>query len=143
MTPTSYRTNLLRRWRRLIVKFQLRLSRADAVVELSVLGLVSGIIAGLVSIVFRLIVERSQEAILSGPAGSYETLSSLQRLWLPIAGGLFIGLLLQRCEARQRIVGIVHVMERLQFFQGRFPLSNALVQFLGGAVALISGHSVG
>ncbi len=143
MKPSSDRTNLSRRWQRLLDKFQIRLSQADAVLELSLLGLLSGVIAGLVSIVFRLIVERSQEAFLSGPAGSYETLSSWIRLWLPIAGGLFIGLLLQRCDARQRIVGIVHVMERLQFFQGRFPLSNALVQFIGGAVALISGHSVG
>ncbi len=143
MRPTFDISTLSRGWQRLLDKFQLRLSRADAVLELSLLGLISGVIAGLVSIVFRLIVERSQEAFLSGPAGSYETLGSWMRLWLPISGGLFIGLLLQRCEARQRIVGIVHVMERLQFFQGRFPLSNALVQFIGGAVALISGHSVG
>lgn len=41
------------------------------------------------------------------------------------------------------MVGVVHVMERLQFYQGRFPLWNALLQFIGGALALVSGHSVG
>jgi len=135
--------SLARGYQRLLERLQLRLSRADAVLELSLLGLLSGVVAGLVSILFRLLVERSQELFLSGPPGSYETLGSWLRLGLPIAGGLFIGLLLQRCDARQRVVGIVHVMERLQFFQGRFPLGNALVQFVGGVVALASGHSVG
>jgi H+/Cl- antiporter ClcA len=131
------------RWQRQMERLRLRLSQADAVLELSLLGLLTGVVAGLVSIGFRLLVEHAQAAFLSGPPGSYETLGSWLRLGLPIAGGLLIGLLLQRCEAQQRVVGIVHVMERLQFFQGRFPLGNALVQFVGGAIALVSGHSVG
>lgn len=134
---------LIQGWRRRLDRLQLRLSRADAVLELSLLGLLSGVVAGLISILFRLLVENSQALFLTDPPGSYETLSSWMRLVLPIGGGLLIGLLLLRCEAHQRVVGIVHVMERLQFFQGRFPLGNAIVQFVGGAIALISGHSVG
>jgi H+/Cl- antiporter ClcA len=130
-------------WRRKLEPIHLRLSRADAVLELSLLGLLTGVVAGLISIIFRLLVEHTQEHILSGPAGSYETLDNWMRLWLPITGGLLIGLMLHRCKAQQRVVGIVHVMERLHFFQGHFPLGNALVQFVGGAIALISGHSVG
>jgi len=136
-------TSWLPSYQRQLDRLRLRLSRADAVLELSLLGLLTGVVAGLISILFRLLIERSQEGFLSGPPGSYETLPAWIRLWLPVAGGLLIGLLLQRCAERQRVVGIVHVMERLQFFQGRFPLSNALVQFVGGAIALISGHSVG
>jgi len=137
------KASLSRGYQRQLDRFRMRLSRADAVLELSLLGLLAGLVAGLVSILFRLLVERSQEGFLNGPPGSYETLSAWLRLALPVAGGLIIGLLLQRREEPQRVVGIVHVMERLQFFQGRFPLSNALVQFIGGAIALISGHSVG
>jgi len=143
MKPLFDKESLLRKWQRLLVRFQLRLSQADAVLELSLLGLLSGVVAGLVSILFRLMVEQAQESFLTGPPGSYETLDSWMRLWLPIAGGLFIGLLLQRSDARQRVVGIVHVLEQLQFFQGRFPLGNAVVQFVGGAIALVTGHSVG
>lgn len=134
---------LHRGYHRQLERLRLRLSRADAVVELSLLGLLAGLVAGFVSILFRLLVEHSQERFLSGPPGSYETLSQWLRLVLPVAGGLLIGLLLQRSTEPQRVVGIVHVMERLQFFQGRFPLGNAVLQFVGGAIALISGHSVG
>jgi H+/Cl- antiporter ClcA len=34
-------------------------------------------------------------------------------------------------------------MERLQYHQGRMPLANAAIQFFGGLLALVSGHSVG
>ena len=130
-------------WSRALDRFQLRLSRADAIMELSLLGLLSGLIAGLVSILFRLLVEHAQEAFLTGPPGSYETLDSSIRIWLPVAGGILISLMLYFSPEKGRIVGVVHVMERLQFYQGRFPLWNALVQFFGGILALVSGHSVG
>ncbi len=34
-------------------------------------------------------------------------------------------------------------MERLAYHQGRLPLRNAIWQFIGGAITIISGHSVG
>ena len=128
---------------RALHRFQLRLSGADAILELALLGLISGLIAGLVSILFRLLVEQAQEGFLTGPPGSYETLAPWTRLWLPIAGGAIIGLMLHYSPEKRRMVGVVHVMERLQFYQGRFPLWNALLQFFGGMLALVSGHSVG
>jgi H+/Cl- antiporter ClcA len=127
----------------LLSRIQLRLARADAVLELSLMGLLSGIIAGIVSILFRLVVELTQESYLTGPPGSFETLATASRFWLPVAGGLFIGLLLQYVREEQRMVGVVHVMLRLQYHQGKMTLSNALVQFVGGFAALVSGHSVG
>lgn len=128
---------------RLLSRLQLRLSRADAVLELSVLGLISGLVAGVVSILFRLLVEQGQGLFLSGPAESFETLPLASRILLPAGGGLLLGLLLHFSRPEQRLVGVVHVMERLQYHQGRIPLGNALVQFFGGIVALASGHSVG
>ncbi|MCW8828338.1 MAG: chloride channel protein [Gammaproteobacteria bacterium] len=134
----------LRAWRdSALAHFQLRLSRADAVMELSLLGLLSGVIAGVISILFRLAVEFTQGSYLSGPPGSFETLGLASRFWLPVAGGLLIGVLLQFVRQEQRMVGVLHVMQRLQYHQGRMPLANALVQFVGGLLALASGHSVG
>ena len=126
-----------------LARLQLRLSRADSVLESSLLGLLSGLIAGTVSILFRLAMELIQGSYLSGPPGSFETLATASRFWLPVAGGLLVGLLLQMVRPEQRSVGVVHVMERLQYQQGRMPLTNALVQFVGGLLALVSGHSVG
>lgn len=130
-------------WERLLNSFQLRLSRPDAVLELSLLGLVSGVIAGIVSILFRLAVEHAQASYLTGPPGSFETLAAPTRFWLPLAGGLLIGLMLQWSRSEWRTVGVVHIMVRLQYHQGRIPFANAVVQFFGGLLALVSGHSVG
>ncbi|MDX1519364.1 MAG: chloride channel protein, partial [Gammaproteobacteria bacterium] len=49
-------------------------------------------------------------------------------------------LLLTRSATR---VGIVHVLERLSYHEGHLPLKNAVTQFFGAAVAIISGQSVG
>jgi len=139
----SQRYSLRDDWRRVLNRIQLGLSKPDAVVALSVLGLIGGVIAGLVSILFRMVVEQSQELYLTGPPGSFETLSPVSRLLLPLAGGLMLGLILHFSRSEHRTVGVVHIMDRLQYHQGRMPLSNALLQFFGGFLALATGHSVG
>jgi len=40
-------------------------------------------------------------------------------------------------------VGVLHTLERLGYHEGHLPLKNALLQFIGGAISIISGHSVG
>jgi len=79
------------------------------------------------------------------PAGSesFEQLTHIERLALPMLGALVLGLGLSRLSAKNRRVGVVHVMERLSRHQGRLPPRNALVQFFGGIIALISGFSGG
>jgi CIC family chloride channel protein len=39
--------------------------------------------------------------------------------------------------------GVVHVMERLAYHQGCLPLRNAIMQFLGAVLCLITGQSLG
>ncbi len=62
---------------------------------------------------------------------------------MPIAGGLLIGVIFQRASVGWRQVGVVHVMERLAYHSGRMPRKNAALQFFGGALSIMSGHSVG
>lgn len=132
-----------RRGEQALTRLQIRLSRADALLELSLLGLFSGLAAGAVSILFRLALEFIQAGYLDGPPGSFETLTGAGRFWLPVAGGLAIGLLLHFTREEFRMVGVAHVMLRLQYYQGRMPLGNTVVQLIGGLLALASGHSVG
>jgi CIC family chloride channel protein len=40
-------------------------------------------------------------------------------------------------------MGVIHVMERLAYQEGYLPAKQAMMQFIGGAIAIISGHSVG
>ncbi len=123
-------------------KLRLRLASVDALLLLAILGLLVGLLAGGVTLVFRLLVENLQSKFLSHPE-HYEALSWQARLFIPIGGGLLVGAVLQFLTREQRAVGIVHVMERLNYHEGHLPLRNILVQFFGAAVSLISGHSVG
>jgi CIC family chloride channel protein len=119
-------------------------SRAEALPQLAMLGIITGLISGGVIIAFRLVIELSQGAFLpGGDPENYEGLTTTTRFLLPLGGGLLLGLLFQFLPARRRQVGVVHVMERLYYHQGRMPFRNALVQFIGGAVSIITGQSVG
>ncbi len=122
----------------------MRLSRAEALPQLSFLGILTGLIVGAVMIAFRLLIETAQGAFLPGAdPENYEALAFELRLAIPVAGGFLIGLLFQSMPPAARQVGVTHVMERLAYYQGRLPLRNALLQFFGGALSIISGHSVG
>lgn len=131
-------------WRRSLDRLRLRLSRAEALPQLGVLGILTGLIVGVVMIAFRLLIETAQGAFLpGGNPENYEALAFELRLILPLAGGLAIGLAFQWLPEAARQVGVTHVLERLAYHQGQLPLRNALAQFAGGALSIICGHSVG
>ena len=108
------------------------------------MAVAAGLLAGFVILVFRFLIDLTLSRWLldAGPE-SFETLTYTERLALPIAGALMLGLMLNWVRAEDRRVGVVHVMERLSRHQGYLPLRNALVQFFGGVVALVSGQSGG
>jgi len=121
-----------------------RLAAAEALPQLSLLGLLCGGFSALVILLFRYLIEGTQGLFLAGEGlENYESLGRPTQLFLLLAGGVVIALLLQLSRPQDRPVGVVHVMERLNYHQGKLPWRNAVQQFLGGAVALISGFSVG
>ncbi len=121
-----------------------RFANMDSLGYLSLLGTLTGLLAGLVIVTFRLLYEGVQASFLpDGDVENYEALAWWIRLSLPILGGLLIGLLFQAVAKTSRPVGIVHVMERLAYHQGQLPFINGLMQFCGAAISIISGHSVG
>lgn len=125
-------------------KLRRRLASADALLPLSLIGIGSGFATGLVIICFRLLTESSIETLVTnGDPEGFETLSWPLRLLLPICGGLVIGVLFQRTATGSREVGVVHVMDRLAYAAGRLPWRNAVLQFIGGALSIVSGHSMG
>jgi CIC family chloride channel protein len=124
--------------------FRRRLADAEALPQLSILAIAAGLITGLVILVFRSIVDYVLGSwLLPEGSESFEALTHLERLALPIIGAALVGLMLTRLSAENRRVGVVHVMERLSRHQGYLPIRNALVQFFGGILALISGQSGG
>lgn len=111
---------------------------------LALLGLLCGLLSGGVIILFRMAMDTSAQSLLPlGTIESFEELSSLERFILCAGGGLLIGLILHMLKPKSRSVGVVHVIERLDYHQGHLPFKNAVVQFFTGLLALMSGHSVG
>ena len=127
-----------------VEQLRLHLASSQAVLAVAALGLVSGVVSALVIVGFRLLIESAQAAFIpDGDPGRFESLSVEWRFCLPLVGAVVIALIWRFVAAETRRVGIVHVLERLQYHEGHMPLRNLLVQFLGGAVAMVSGQSVG
>ncbi|WP_339118004.1 chloride channel protein [Halomonas sp. BMC6] len=124
--------------------FRRQLANVDALPQLCVLGLVSGVITGAVMVAFRLLLEAG--AVLYMPQGdpeAFEGLSPWLRALLPIVAVTLIGLLLYRQRSAARKLGVSHVIERLTYHQGRFPLRNWLNQWWVGVVSVLGGLSAG
>jgi H+/Cl- antiporter ClcA len=120
------------------------LAHAEALLPLALVGLLSGLSTGGVIIAFRWLTEGAQMGLtpVETPE-AFEGLSWPYRLGLPIAGGLLIGAVFHSASLGSRQLGVVHVMERLARVSGRMPWKNAVLQFFGGALSILSGHSVG
>ena len=128
----------------LIAVFRRRLSGVDALPQLAVLGLLSGLITGGVILLFRLAIEWPLEYFLPGTGSeSFESLSLITRALLPLAGAVGLGIMLHRLATHDRKVGIVHVMERLNYHQGYISLRSAVVQFVCGVTTVVTGQSAG
>lgn len=125
-------------------RFRQRLTHFDALPQLVVLGVLSGLSTGLVILLFRLAIELPQQWLLpAGISEHFESLPLWQRFAFPIIGSLLLVGLLYALPAASRSVGIPHLMARLNYHQGKLSLTNLITQFIGGAIALGSGHSVG
>lgn len=124
-------------------RFRARLAHADALPQLAILGCISGLLTGLIAIAFRLSFELPLTLLLPNGSESFEALSPGTRFLLPVLGALIIGLLVHRFKPEQRVLGVGHILDRMQHHQAQLPAANALLQFIGAALALLTGHSVG
>ncbi|WP_455220458.1 chloride channel protein [Kaarinaea lacus] len=128
----------------MLEKLRLKLAGAEALPFLIVLGILCGLLAGTIIIALRLLIESAQASFLpDANPENYEALSLVLRFLLPFAGALLIGVLFQLIYKGSVQIGVVHVIERLVYHQGNLPVKNFLAQFVGAAISLISGHSVG
>ncbi|MGB0846775.1 MAG: chloride channel protein [Thiolinea sp.] len=134
----------LRKLRGFLDQLRLRLASPDALMLLSLLGVATGLLTSLIVVSFRYLLELSQENLfLTGRIDHFESLPEILHFALPVAGGLLLALLFQSVSHRYRQVGILHVIERMQYHQGKMPWVNVVMQFIGGGLAILSGFSVG
>lgn len=128
----------------LLENIRLKLASIDAQPLLAMLGIISGLVSGLVIIAFRFIIESSQTGMLGlDSPENYESLTLVSRLIIPVVGGLLIGLIFSRLDPKHLRLGVVHVLERLSYYQGTMPLANFALQFISAAISIVCGHSVG
>jgi len=128
----------------LLERLRRRLAAVDPVLEMALLGVLTGVLTGAVMLLFRAAIELPLDALLPGSGGeNFESLAPTMRAVLVIGGALLVGLGMQRLRDEQQSVGVVHVIDRMERHGGRLPWQNAAVQFLGGAIALLTGQSGG
>ncbi len=121
-----------------------RLARPDALLHLAFFGLITGFLSGSVIVLFRLFVENTQDYLLPGRgAENYEELPSSMHFIFPIVASILIALLFYRWAKGIRVLGVARVMERIAYHQGHLTLRGFVIQFVGAAIAIIGGHSVG
>ncbi len=128
----------------LLHAFRLRLAHADALPQLAILGIFSGFATGLVAVAFRLGIEWPLRALLPNHnSEGFEALPLSARFMLPLIGAIIIGCIFHFNSSQARQMGVSHVINRYHSHQAYLPLRNALLQFIGGILAAVSGHSVG
>ncbi len=124
--------------------FRHRLAEAEALPQLALLGILSGLFTGAIIIVFRILATLPFNGLfMEGSTDDVTGLPWIIRLILPVIGALLSAWLFRKFKPAQRQVGVAHVMERLATNQGRLPGINFIAQFLGALIAIASGNSVG
>lgn len=131
------------RWQHHSENWRDQLSGLDALPQLTILGLLTGVLAGLVIVVFRLLTDVPLHLMLPGHTENFEALSSSWHFWLPFVGATLFGLALQMVDKKHHAASVSHVLDRIHNHQGRMPLGNFINQLFGGAWCLVTGQSVG
>ncbi|WP_166423391.1 chloride channel protein [Paraglaciecola sp. 20A4] len=122
--------------------FRQELATPRTSIQLCALGIIGGVCAASVIILFRLSVEWLQLLYLD-EVNNFTTLSGIERLVLPVIGVLLILFVAYLTGFKQYRMGIPFVIHRVKQFFGHIPFRTTINQFFGGAFALASGFSVG
>ena len=123
--------------------FRERLAHLDALPQLALLGLITGLMTGALMVLFLSCLNYLSQTLLGSDWEDYEHMPLAIRLCAPLIGCLLIFLLLTFVPKQWRAQGIGHVIERFSFNQGRLPWQNGLHQFFSATIALSCGLSAG
>ena len=123
-------------------RLRLELAHPRTSVQLCVLGIIAGISAASLIILFRLCYEWLQLQVLSS-IGEYVSVTWYTRLLMPIVAVIGILLIAYLTGFRHYRLGIPFVIHRVKYHFGQIPFGTTINQFFGGMLALAGGFSVG
>ena len=101
------------------------------------LAVATGLVAAIVILGFRSLIDFSQSFLPDGEVEKFEGLDVITRILSVMGGACILALMLNRYSTLARRLGVVRVRERLGRHQGYLPLKNAMIQFIGGASAIM------
>ncbi|MDI4636397.1 MULTISPECIES: chloride channel protein [Halomonadaceae] len=127
-----------------LATFRRKLANVDALPQLCVLGTIAGLVTGSLMVGFQLLLDLGALAFMPGAESEdFEGLAPWFRALLPLVAVTLIGVGLWRQPPAARKLGVGHVIERLTYHQGRFPLRNWINQWWVGVASVLGGLSAG
>lgn len=125
-----------------IIQLKKRLALPQTSWQLCILAAIGGFASAMLVVLFIFVIEGVQSFFLSEEE-DYNSLSPLNRFQLPIIGAVAILFFAWLTGYKHIRSGIPFVLHRLKIANGVMPFRNTVNQFIGSAIALIAGFSVG
>jgi H+/Cl- antiporter ClcA len=122
--------------------FRKELATPRTSIQSCAIAIVAGVCAATLIILFRLFIEWIQLLFLP-EVNNFTALAPSTRLFIPIFGAVLIAFIAYLTGFKHYRMGIPFVIHRVKHYFGHIPFRTAINQFLGGAIAIASGFSVG
>ncbi len=126
----------------ILTTFRRQLASPKLSWQICLLAIIGGFAAAMLIVLFTFTIKGIQSLYLVNN-DDYSTLDAITRLDLPIIGALIILFFSRITGYEYHRTGIPFVLHRLKVAYGAIPFRNTFHQFIGGAVSLSTGFSVG
>lgn len=135
-----------------LAAFRYRLGEHDPLIPLAVIGVLSGLATGLIICVFLIGIELLTSFVTGTSivthtstldALDFEGLAPVRRAMGVLIACILLGIIYQALNTQYRATGLNHTLVCVHKDHGRFPVTNLLIQLVGGITALGAGVSGG
>lgn len=128
--------------RSLLESLRREVSHPRTSLQLCLLGILAGVCAASIIIVFRLSFEFIQKMLLGGVA-QYAAIESKYLFFLPVSAIICVIFVAKLTGFKHYRMGIPFVIHRIKTRYGHIPLRTSINQFFGGVFSLAGGFVVG